>query len=186
VVSPTTFLETIHIGVLSVTVTAIAWAFEFTTILAGYLWTIQLDAHSLVLSVDEFLFFSFPFSVGITASIRAGNLIGNGKAIDAQRAGVVSFCLSVCLEAILIWLVLLSKEPLAHKFSSDPDVADLVAIHTVRYCTNLVHTHDERSLSNNDFGILTRSGSTKAATTLQYPRVLGSFDAGRFHFGLCD
>jgi multidrug resistance protein, MATE family len=113
-------------GALSIA--AEAWSFEITTILAGLLGTTELDAHNIALTMAHFLFLSFPFAVGTAASIRVGQLIGDAKPGDAQRSGMISFWLSMTLQAVLVLLLYPSKEWLGHMFSRDDEVAELVAV----------------------------------------------------------
>jgi Na+-driven multidrug efflux pump len=61
-----------------------AWSFEITTILAGLLGTISLDAHIITLSIATFIYLSFPFAVGLATSLRVGQLIGEGRSGDAK------------------------------------------------------------------------------------------------------
>ena len=65
-----------------------AWSFEITTILAGLLGTVALDAHIITLTIATFIFLSFPFAIGIAASIRVGQLIGDSKAKAAKRSSL--------------------------------------------------------------------------------------------------
>ena len=51
-----------------------AWSFEVTTILAGLLGTVALDAHIITLTFSSFIYLSFPFAFGIATSIRVGQL----------------------------------------------------------------------------------------------------------------
>merc|ERR1712157_414594 len=104
-----------------------AWSFEITTILAGLLGMTELDAHIITLSIATFLFLSFPFAIGIAASLRVGQLIGNQKSKDAQRSCYTSFLLSVVIQVILILFLLPCKNILGDLFSSDKDVSILVS-----------------------------------------------------------
>jgi MATE family multidrug resistance protein len=112
-------------GALSIT--AEAWSFEITTILAGLLGTVALDAHIITLTIATFLFLSFPFAIGIAASIRVGQLIGNFNSKDAKRSSHSSYVLSIITQAVLIAILLPLKDVLGHLFSSDDDVANLVS-----------------------------------------------------------
>jgi MATE family multidrug resistance protein len=104
------------------------WSFEITTILAGLLGVISLDAHIITLSVATFLFMSFPFAVGIAASIRVGQLIGEQRATDARRSSHASLFFSVIIQTILSVVLLLCKDVLGHLFSTDEEVATLVSV----------------------------------------------------------
>lgn len=104
-----------------------AWSFEVTTILAGLLGTVALDAHIITLTIATFIFLSFPFAIGIAASIRVGQLIGDQKPKDAQRSAHTSYILSSFTQAALIVVLWPCNDVLAGLFSSDEDVANLVS-----------------------------------------------------------
>ena len=112
-------------GALSIT--AEAWSFEVTTILSGLLGTVELDAHVISLNLATFLFLSFPFAIGIAASIRVGQLIGERKSEDAQRSSRASFLLTVVVTIILIAIIVPFKDSLGSLFTVDEDVTNLVA-----------------------------------------------------------
>ena len=107
--------------------TAEAWSFEVTTILAGLLGTVELDAHIITLTIATFIYLSFPFAIGIAASIRVGQWLGDGQPSDARRSSVVSFLLASLLQLILIIALLPSSDWLGGVFSSDDEVAGLVS-----------------------------------------------------------
>lgn len=111
-------------GALSIA--AEAWSFEITTILAGLLGTVELDAHIITLSIATFIFLSFPFAIGIAASIRVGQLTGEGQSGDAQRSCAVSMGLATIVQAILTAILLPCSDLVGKLFSSDDEVAALV------------------------------------------------------------
>lgn len=104
-----------------------AWSFEVTTILAGLLGTVALDAHIITLTISTFIYLSFPFAVGIAASIRVGQLIGDHRPQDAKRSAHTSYFLVGIIELVLIVTVLPCKDILGRAFSSDEDVQQLVS-----------------------------------------------------------
>ena len=119
-----TFLKIAINSALSLS--AEAWSFEITTILAGLLGTVAVDAHIITMSIVGFLYFSFPFAVGIATSIRIGQLIGEGSAADAKRSSTVSFVLTIALQGALIAIVMPISDQLGKLFSNDEDVSRLV------------------------------------------------------------
>jgi len=118
------FLKLSFSGALSIA--AEAWSFELTSILAGFLGTIQLDAHVVSLSIATFIYISFPFAIGLSASIRVGHLIGEGRSVDAKRSCYVSLGMSTVTQAILTAVLLPLGDFVGKSFSSDEDVARLV------------------------------------------------------------
>lgn len=103
-----------------------AWSFEVTTILAGLLGTISLDAHIITLSIATFIYLSFPFAVGIATSIRVGQLIGDGRAGDARRSCIVSYGINIVLQVTLTIILYPCSAILGKLFSSDKEVSALV------------------------------------------------------------
>lgn len=118
------FLKLAMSGALSMS--AEAWSFEIATILAGLIGTVALDAHIITLSIATFIFLSFPFAIGIAASIRVGQWIGEGSPENARRSSIVSFLLSGSVQMGLIIVLLPCSKLLGDLFSSDTDVAKLV------------------------------------------------------------
>lgn len=107
--------------------TAEAWSFEITTILAGLLGTVSLDAHIITLSIATFIYLSFPFAIGVATSIRVGQLIGEESARDAQRSCIVSFLLTFAVQGILIIILWPISNILGDLFSTDEEVSDLIS-----------------------------------------------------------
>jgi len=105
-----------------------AWSFEVTTILAGLLGTVPLDAHIITMTISTFIFLSFPFAIGIATSIRVGQLIGEGRPSDAKRSCIISYGINIGLQLVLIGFVMGFKNELGHLFSSDDEISDLVSL----------------------------------------------------------
>ena len=106
--------------------TAEAWSFEVTTIMAGLLGTVPLDAHIITLTFADFVYLSFPFGVSIVASIRVGQLIGDQKLSDARQPVHTSYFLVCIIQLVLIAIILPLRNVLGKVFSSDPDIQQLV------------------------------------------------------------
>lgn len=121
----TTFLGLAGSGALSFT--AEAWSFEVTTVLAGLLGTVELDAHIITLSVATFLYLSFPFSIGVASSIRVGQLMGEGKPSQAQLSSVASFLSTFLVQALLIVMLLPCSNLLGGLFSNDDEISELIS-----------------------------------------------------------
>jgi MATE family multidrug resistance protein len=103
------------------------WSFEITTILAGLLGTIDLDAHVITLSLATFIYLSFPYAIGVAASIRVGQLIGEQRPEDACRSYHTSVGLAFISQCILIAILWPGRYIIAGWFSIDAEVSQLVA-----------------------------------------------------------
>ncbi len=69
-----------------------SWAFQIMVLMSGWIGETQLAAQSIVLNLAA-LAFMLPLGVSIGATTRVGNLIGEGRHHDAQRAAYVSLFL---------------------------------------------------------------------------------------------
>lgn len=107
-------------------ISAEAWSFEITTILAGLIDTISLDAHIITMTISTFIFLSFPFAIGIATSIRVGQLIGEGKPTDAKKLCFISYGMNISLQIVMIGFVLGFKKELGKVFSSNYEISALV------------------------------------------------------------
>ena len=104
-----------------------AWAFEVTTLLAGYLGTVPLDAHLAMLQLATLAFLSLPFAVAIAATIRVGNLLGAGKPRAARTAGAVTFLICFAFTGVVGVVFAVFRTSLGHVFTNDTGVIDAVS-----------------------------------------------------------
>ena len=138
------FLKIACNGALSLT--AEAWSFEITTILAGLLGTVSLDAHVVTLTVATFLFLSFPFSIGIMVSIRVSQYIGNSQYINAQRISRVAVILAAIVQGILIIILLPLNDHVGYWFASFNNPSSSSSASASNTIDDVGTTHD----NNND------------------------------------
>jgi MATE family multidrug resistance protein len=105
-----------------------AWAFEVSTILAGLLGTVTLDAHSITINIAGFLFLSCPFAIGIATSIRVGRFVGEQRAADAKKASFVGIALGAFSNVLIGVIFLLPlRNQLGWVFSNSSAVVDIVS-----------------------------------------------------------
>lgn len=104
-----------------------SWSFEITTILAGYLGTVALDAHLTMMQLATLAFLSLPFAVAIASTIRIGNLLGAGDGDSARDAMYVTF--AICLGFMTVCGVVFAAaaDYLGYIFTSDRDVVRATA-----------------------------------------------------------
>jgi hypothetical protein len=74
------------------------WAFQLATLLAGRLGTVPLAAHTIVLNLSSFSFM-FPLGISMAASVRVGNLVGQGDLCAARRSALLALALGLALGA---------------------------------------------------------------------------------------
>lgn len=98
-----------------------AWSFEITTILAGYLGTVALNAHLTVLQLATLAFLSLPFAVAIASTIRIGNLLGSGDARSAEDAMYVTFAICFGFMAVCGVIFAAAANYLVRRRATRPD-----------------------------------------------------------------
>jgi len=102
------------------------WAFEIVALAAGRLGTIPLAAQSVIMTSDQVMN-TIPFGVGVAASARVGNLLGARNAKGAARAANTAAWLSMILGAVVLIILMASKDHFAKIFNGDPRVVKLTA-----------------------------------------------------------
>lgn len=102
------------------------WAFEIVALAAGRLGTIPLAAQSVIMTSDQVMN-TIPFGVGVAASARVGNLLGARNARGAARAANTAAWLSMLLGAIVLAILMGTKDHFAKIFNNDVDVVRLTA-----------------------------------------------------------
>ena len=102
------------------------WAFEIVALVAGRLGTIPLAAQSVIMTSDQVMN-TIPFGVGVAASARVGNLLGARDAKGAARAANTAAWLSMILGAVVLVILMGSKDCFAKIFNNDVDVVTLTA-----------------------------------------------------------
>ena len=102
------------------------WAFEIVALAAGRLGVIPLAAQSVIMTSDQVMN-TIPFGVGVAASARVGNLLGAKDAKGAARAANTAAWLSMCLGAVVLIILMASKDNFARIFNNDEQVVKLTA-----------------------------------------------------------
>ncbi|KAF4457186.1 hypothetical protein F53441_830 [Fusarium austroafricanum] len=113
------FLGVIHVGTEW-------WAFEIIALAAGRLGTIPLAAQSVVMTLDQIIN-TIPFGLGVAASARLGNLLGLGDHRQARRCAHSAALLSVFFGAVILTILLSTKDIIGKLFNDDKQVIALVA-----------------------------------------------------------
>ncbi|KAF1847418.1 MATE efflux family protein, partial [Cucurbitaria berberidis CBS 394.84] len=101
-------------------------AFEIMTFSSSYLSTTLLAAQSILVTISS-IAFQLPFPLSISASTRIGNLIGANRIHAAQVAAQVSQFAAVLVGLINVVVLLSFRFQIPRLFTSDQEVAGLVA-----------------------------------------------------------
>jgi len=113
------FMGVIHVGTEW-------WAFEIVALAAGRLGTIPLAAQSVIMTADQIIN-TIPFGLGVAASARVGNLLGARKPTEAARAAHSAAALSTIAGALILTVLMASRNVFGRIFNDDERVVRLVA-----------------------------------------------------------
>ncbi|KAI0134471.1 MATE efflux family protein [Xylariales sp. AK1849] len=102
------------------------WAFEIVALAAGRLGTIPLAAQSVIMTADQIIN-TIPFGLGVAASARVGNLLGANKPREAEMAAHSAAILSTILGALVLAVLMASKDVFGKIFNDDERVVKLVS-----------------------------------------------------------
>nr|POE90640.1 putative transporter c11d3.06 [Quercus suber] len=102
------------------------WAFEIVAIVAGQLGSVPLAAQSVIMTADQVMN-TIPFGVGVATSARVGNLLGAKNAKGAALASNTAAVLSMILGAIVLAILMGTKQNFARMFNDDDRVVSLTA-----------------------------------------------------------
>lgn len=102
------------------------WAFEIVALAAGRLGTIPLAAQSVIMTADQIIN-TIPFGLGVTTSARLGNMLGAQKPREAARTAHAAAILSVILGALVLAILMGTKNVFGKLFNDDQRVIDLVS-----------------------------------------------------------
>jgi len=103
------------------------FAFQFSTFASGLLSITALAAHTVVLNLCS-ITFMVPLGVAIAASTRVGNLIGAGRAEDAQRSAWTALAMGAVVMACFAGIFVVARHHLPSLYGSEPEVAALAAM----------------------------------------------------------
>ncbi|KAK9809481.1 hypothetical protein WJX73_002316 [Symbiochloris irregularis] len=103
-----------------------ASSFDITTAMAGLLGTVEVDAHTSLLTLCEFTFVTVPFGIATATTIRVGNMLGANRPNAAKRAGQLSIALCMTFSVIIAALMFGFRANLGNIFVSDKEVIKAV------------------------------------------------------------
>jgi len=102
------------------------WAFQLATLLAGRLGTVPLAAHTIVLNLASFSFM-FPLGISMAASVRVGNLVGQGDLRAARRSALFALALGAGVMSLFAMTFYFLRWRLPALYGADPQVTAAAA-----------------------------------------------------------
>ena len=102
------------------------WAFEIVALAAGRLGEIPLASQSVIMTADQVMN-TIPFGIGVAASARVGNMLGSRNAKGAARSANTAAWLSMFMGAVVLAILMGTKNVFAKIFNDDEKVVKLTA-----------------------------------------------------------
>jgi MATE family multidrug resistance protein len=102
------------------------WAFEIVALAAGRLGEIPLAAQSVIMTADQVMN-TIPFGIGVAASTRVGNMLGSRNAKGAARSANTAAWLSMIMGALVLAVLMGTRNHFAKIFNDDDRVIKLTA-----------------------------------------------------------
>lgn len=100
--------------------------FSITGILIGWLGSIALAAHQVMIAISTLGFMVY-YGVGSAISVRVSNYFGRGDLVNVRRTTMAGFHLIMCLALVASTFFLFSKDVIGYLFTTSEEVISLVS-----------------------------------------------------------
>lgn len=101
-------------------------AFSFSAIMIGWLGAKELAAHQIAINVAS-LTYMMASGIGAAATIRVGNLFGQGKMAEMRAAGLSSLVMAIVFMTTTGLILVLANNAIPRFYIQDPQVVELAA-----------------------------------------------------------
>lgn len=101
-------------------------SFSLSTIMVGWLGTIALASHQIMLTISQFTFMMF-YGMGAAVAVRVSNFKGQGDTQNVRRSAYAGFHLILCMEVVLLSIVFAFRNYVGGWFTDSTEVAALVS-----------------------------------------------------------
>ena len=100
-------------------------SFSLSAIMIGWLGTIALASHQVMLAISQFTFMMY-YGMGAAVAVRVSNFKGQNDIINVRRSAYAGFHLMMTLGVVLSFIVFLCRNHLGSWFTDSPEVAAMV------------------------------------------------------------
>lgn len=100
-------------------------SFSLSAIMVGWLGTIALASHQIMLTISQFTFMMF-YGMGAAVAIRVSNFKGQGDTQNVKRSAYAGFHLILCMEVVLLSIVFAFRNYVGGWFTDSAEVAAMV------------------------------------------------------------
>ena len=101
--------------------------FSLTGIMVGWLGSIALASHQIVVSIST-LGFMIYYGIGAAISVRASNFFGRGDIVNVRHTTVAGYHIILCLAAVASLIFLLFRNSIGMLFTESDEVLRMVSV----------------------------------------------------------
>lgn len=100
-------------------------SFSLSAIMIGWLGTIALASHQVMLAISQFTFMMY-YGMGAAVAVRVSNFKGQNDMLNVRRSAYAGFHVMMVLGFVLSLIVFLCRNHLGSWFTDSPEVAAMV------------------------------------------------------------
>lgn len=100
-------------------------SFSLSAIMIGWLGTIALASHQVMLAISQFTFMMY-YGMGAAVAVRVSNFKGQEDILNVRRSAYAGFHIMMALGIVLSLIVFLCRNHLGGWFTDSPEVAAMV------------------------------------------------------------
>merc|ERR1712032_517513 len=116
-----------------------ACAFEATVLAAAKVGQNSLDAHNVLLQCISLFYLAVPLGISVAATIRVGNLLGDGEAQLARLSAHLCVAIGTTFMLVSGTGLIVMRHSLGHAFTSDRRViAKVASVAPVAACFQII------------------------------------------------
>lgn len=101
-------------------------SFSLSTVMVGWLGTMALASHQIMLTISQFTFMMF-YGMGAAVAVRVSNFNGQGDVVNVRRSAYAGFHLIVFMGIILLSIVFACRSHVGGWFTDNAEVSALVS-----------------------------------------------------------
>ena len=101
-------------------------SFSLSTVMVGWLGTMALAAHQIMLTISQFTFMMF-YGMGAAVAVRVSNFHGQGDTPNVRRVTYAGFHLILFMEVVLLSIVFACRSRVGGWFTDSAEVSAMVS-----------------------------------------------------------
>ena len=99
---------------------------SLSTIMVGWLGTLALASHQIMLTISQFTFMMF-YGMGAAVAVRVSNFKGQGDGLNVRRSAYAGFHIIFCMGVVLLSIVFSLRGQVGGWFTDNVEVSAMVA-----------------------------------------------------------